>query len=174
MPVPFGRLFRPEERLSREEAFEILYNSRRRATLEFLHRHGRPCSMDELIDHIAATENEVPIGELTDQQRRRVYVSLYQTHLPLLDEADAIEYDQSTQAIEPGPCLDELLPYFDTPTEREIPWRAYYGRLFFAYAVVVAAVAVGLVPASSGLLLALAGLVLFLVVASLHGLDGTG
>ncbi|KYH25597.1 hypothetical protein HAPAU_22720 [Halalkalicoccus paucihalophilus] len=168
---PLYRFLYPSSRLTEEEAFEILYNPRRRATLQFLHRRDRPCSMEQLVEHIAATENDVPIEGLTNQQRRRVYVSLYQTHLPMLDEAGAIEYDQKAQRIAPGPATTELLPYLDTPPEREVPWRAYYLRLFLAYAAVGGAVAVGLVPVPSVLALTLLGIVLFLAVACLHGLD---
>ncbi|MDL5360620.1 hypothetical protein [Halalkalicoccus sp. NIPERK01] len=169
VPAPLSRFLLSTNRLSDEDVFEILYNPRRRYTMEFLHRRDRPCSMEELVEHIAATENGVPIGELDNQQCRRVYVSLYQTHLPMLDEADAIEYDQEAQRIAPGPAATELLPYLDTPTEREVPWRTYYLRLFLAYAAVGGAVAVGLVPAPSLLSLTFLGAVLFLAVAFLHG-----
>ncbi|ADJ15459.1 DUF7344 domain-containing protein [Halalkalicoccus jeotgali] len=171
VPTPLARFLTPSKRLSDEEAFEILYNPRRRHTMAFLHRRGRPCSMEELVEHISATENGVPIGELSNQQRRRVYVSLYQTHLPLLDETGAIEYDQERQRIAPGPAAPELIPYLETPTERPVPWRAYYRWLLLAYAVVGGAAVAGLVPVPSVWALALGGVLLFLGLAALHGLD---
>lgn len=129
VPESLWRLVRVDHRLEQEEVFELLYNPRRRYTLELMVGRARPFSMTELVECIAAEENDVPIGELERQQRRRVHVSLYQTHLPLLDEAGAIEYDRRADRIVPGPGIRELTPYLDTGPTTTIPWRQYYGWL---------------------------------------------
>lgn len=160
---------RANHRLEKEAVFDLLYNPRRRATLRLLLQRDRPHSMDELVERIAAEENDVPVGELTRQQRRRVHVSLYQTHLPLLDDVDAIEYDRQANRIGPGPCMDELAPYLDTPAATTIPWRTYYGRLLLGYACLGGISLAGLIGTPSLFTLTLAISVLFLVLALAQG-----
>ncbi|WP_238532755.1 DUF7344 domain-containing protein [Halalkalicoccus jeotgali] len=175
LPVRAGErlsaFVRSERRLEKEEVFDLLYNPRRRATLRLVAQRSRPLTMEDLVDRIAAAENDVPVDKLERQQRRRVHVSLYQTHLPLLDEVGAIEYDRERTEITPGACLAELLPYLDVADATRSAWRTYYRRLLLGYAVFGAIVLVG---ASSSLplaTLALSATALFLVLACLHGLD---
>ncbi|MCH7659138.1 MAG: hypothetical protein IH933_00660 [Euryarchaeota archaeon] len=162
-----GIVYAPH-RLEKEDVFEVLYNPRRRHTLERLAQHDRPHSMDELVERIAAKENDIPIGELERQQRRRVHVSLYQTHLPLLEEIGAIEYDREANRIESGKILRELTPYLDIPATTTVPWRAYYGRLLAGYAGLGVVVLVGLLGAPSLSTLAVAGALLFFALACIH------
>jgi len=79
------------EELSQDLVFDILSNTRRRMVLYYLREYGAPASVQEIAERIAALENEIPPEELSRQQRKRVYVSLYQTHLPKLNEAGIIE-----------------------------------------------------------------------------------
>lgn len=169
VPEPLQAFVHTEHRLEKEKVFDLLYNPRRRATLRFLARRDRPRSLTELVELIAAEENDVPIGELERQQRRRVHVSLYQTHLPLLDDVGAIEYDRETGAITPGPCMDELLPYLDLPGGGQIPWRSYYGRVLVGYCCLGAVVLGGVLSALSLPTLAFATTVLFLGLALVQG-----
>lgn len=162
------RILYTPNRLEKEDVFEILYNSRRRHTLERLAQHDRPHSMEELVERIAAKENGIPIGELERQQRRRVHVSLYQTHLPLLEDVGAITYDRETNRIESGPVLRELIPYLDIPTATAVPWRAYYGRLLAGYVSLGIVVVIGLLSTPSLSTLAIGGALLFLALAVAH------
>lgn len=158
-------LVHAKHRLEKEEVFEILYNPRRRYTLQRLVQHDRPHTMDELVERIAARENDVPIGELQRQQRRRVHVSLYQTHLPLLSKVGAIKYDKEANRIEPGPTLRELEPYLDTPAVTKIPWRTYYGRLLAGYVCLGALGVLGVIEVLSLSVLAFGMSLLVLIVA---------
>lgn len=51
-------------------------------------------------EQIAAWENNEAIEEVTADERRRVYVSLHQTHLPRMDEAGVLQYENSRDTIE--------------------------------------------------------------------------
>jgi cobalamin biosynthesis protein CobD/CbiB len=53
-----------------------------------------------LSEQIAAWENNEAIEEVTADERRRVYVSLHQTHLPRMDEAGVLQYENSRDTIE--------------------------------------------------------------------------
>lgn len=45
---------------------------------------------------MASIEGGIEIDDITPEQRKGVYVSLYQTHLPPLPSAGIAEYDQKT------------------------------------------------------------------------------
>lgn len=98
------------ERLDR--IFAILQNHRRRLVLEYLRDHDATTQGD-LARHVAAVENDIPESAVTSTQRKRVYVSLYQAHLPKLDDFGAISFDQDRGTVERTPRTDELLTYLD-------------------------------------------------------------
>lgn len=98
------------ERLDR--IFAILQNHRRRLVLEYLREHDTTTQGD-LARHVAAVENDIPESAVTSTQRKRVYVSLYQAHLPKLDDFGAISFDQDRGTIERTSRTDELLAYLD-------------------------------------------------------------
>lgn len=75
-------------------AFEILKNRRRRRILKLLKRHDERMTLSELAEEIAARENDIDRQNITSDQRKRVYVGLYQQHLPKMDKADVVDYDQ--------------------------------------------------------------------------------
>jgi DNA-binding transcriptional ArsR family regulator len=95
MSSPDTRLgARPQpERLSEDTIFSILSNERRRYVLRYLDRVEREAELGDLTERIAAWENGVEVNELDYNQRKRVYTSLHQTHLPKLDDAGVVEYD---------------------------------------------------------------------------------
>jgi hypothetical protein len=95
-----------------DRIFAILQNHRRRLVLEYLREHDSTTQGD-LARHVAAVENEVPESAVTSTQRKRVYVSLYQAHLPKLDDFGAIAFDQDRGTVERTPRTDELLGYLD-------------------------------------------------------------
>lgn len=79
--------------LSKSRVFELLASVRRRYVIEHL---------DEVADGVGSVEfravtDAVAAREFGDnpsyEERKRVYVSLRQTHLPRLAEANAVEYD---------------------------------------------------------------------------------
>ncbi len=114
--------------IRREQIFEILSNERRRFVLYYLRRHSDegPISFRELVDQVAAWENETTTDQLGSSDRKCVYTALRQTHLPKLDTFGVIEYDRQRGSIEPKECLDDVLLYMKYVPEREILWRRLY------------------------------------------------
>ena len=76
------------------ETFEILKNDRRRMVLSYLRTNDGAATLKELADYVTAEENNVDISSITSSQRKRVYVGLYQFHLPKMSDMDIIEYDK--------------------------------------------------------------------------------
>ncbi|WP_143052120.1 DUF7344 domain-containing protein [Halobacterium jilantaiense] len=99
--------------------FEVLKNKRRRLVLEYLRDTEETVTIGELAEHIAAIENDTTVKQLNAQQRKRVYIGLYQCHLPKMDDAGVVAFDQNRGRIEPGDNVDGLYDYLDVGEEME-------------------------------------------------------
>lgn len=93
--------------------FEILKNSRRRFVIKYLQSRGSRTSIAELAEHIAAIENGISVEELSSSQRKRVYVGLYQCHLPKMEDAGVIMYDKDRGYIEATDSLSKFASTID-------------------------------------------------------------
>jgi DNA-binding transcriptional ArsR family regulator len=118
--------------LTQDTAYELLSNKRRRFVISRLRRAEGAVSIDELAEGLAAWENEIPESELTDTQIKRLYVSLYQIHVPKLEEAELVTYDKEegqvrlTSAVS---ALDSYLPQQETAEEGWGRWQLVYTGL---------------------------------------------
>lgn len=130
--------------LSQDEAYDLLSNARRRFVISYLRSQDGPVALNELSRRLAARENDTPVDELTDQQIKRIYVSLYQTHLPKLEEAELIEYDRDQSVLELREAAHRLDEYLPTEESEGRSWQLVYGVL--AGIGLLVYVVVGLVP----------------------------
>jgi hypothetical protein len=145
-----------ETDLELDDAFNILSNSRRRYILYYLYTRSEPATIDELAGQIAAWENEVAVDALDDTARRRVYVSLYQTHLPKLDDFGIADYDRDDGTVTLTERAEEIVRYLPVEEDdrREFAW--YYVGLSAVAVALLAAVAVDLLaPVVAAVLVAL-------------------
>lgn len=136
--------------LSRESAFEILSNQRRRMVVHYLLKRGLD-TVVELRDaavQIAAWENSKTIHEIDSTERRRVYNALQQSHLPKMDDVDIIDFDASRGLIDPRDELTNLKVYLEVVPENDITWSTYYLLLAGLAGSLVLAVGLGVYPFS--------------------------
>lgn len=130
--------------LSQDAVFDILSNSRRRFLLSRLQQAQEPKRLMELADEIAAWENDTTVEALSDKESKRVYVSVYQTHVPKLEDAGLITYDSETGVIELSESAREVERYMPDSEEGSRPWARYYvglaGVAAVLYALVIASV----------------------------------
>lgn len=124
--------------LSPDLIFDLLSSPRRRMVLYYLREHGGSSTVTELAEEIASLEYDVPADELSRQQRKRVYVSLYQTHVPKLAEAGVIDYDEESSEVRLTDRARRMDTYLTTDDSDGYPWHYHY---------------LGLALASGGLLL---------------------
>jgi DNA-binding transcriptional ArsR family regulator len=115
-----------------DQVFEILKNSRRRETLHYLEENGGEASLSDLAEHIAAIENDTTVAAISSSQRKRVYVGLYQCHLPKMDDMDIVDFNQNRGTIRRAANADQLDPYLEDSTEP--PWHRIYGAVSLAAA----------------------------------------
>lgn len=114
-----------DEDLGQNEAFDLLNNSRRRYVLYLLETHDEAMPIGDLADEVASWEQDKPIDELTQQERKRVHVSLYQTHLVRLDERGVVEFDRDSGMVTITPKADQIRRFLPCH-ESTRPWGRYY------------------------------------------------
>ena len=109
-----------DRELSTDEIYHLLQNRRRRAVLNYLRTNDTEATIDELAEYIAAAENGISTKNLSSQQRKRVYVSLYQIHLPMMDDAGVVNYDSDRGTVVLGDLsyVGQFLPGVDTGVPR--------------------------------------------------------
>lgn len=121
--------------LSKDTIYHILQVQRRRLALEYLQGTNEPVKMADLAEYVAACEHNTTVELLSSNERQRTYISLYQSHLPLLDEENIISYNQSRGIVERSEAAKQIDPYLqvnkkeDEPTDREDNdhrWAYYY------------------------------------------------
>jgi len=108
-----------EKCLSKDVIFEVLKNRRRRDVLEYLQSTDGEARLAELAERIAAWENDIEVAALNSTQRKRVYVALYQTHLPKMDDAGVIEFDGDRKTVEVGENLGQITRYLPPRADEE-------------------------------------------------------
>ncbi len=114
------------EPLSLDLVFEVLKNERRRRVLKFLADKQETVSLSDLAEHIAAIENGKSEAALSSQERKRVYVGLYQCHLPKMDDTNVIDFNGDRGTVALGENAEQLYPFLDTDDEQQRQWPKYY------------------------------------------------
>ncbi|WP_058993530.1 hypothetical protein [Haloarcula sp. CBA1127] len=93
--------------IPQEKLFDILGNRRRRIAVHLLQEEGA-MSMTDLAERVASIEFNSSVENLEGKERKRVYVALFQTHVPKLEEVGLVEYDQDQGFVEATDVLLDL------------------------------------------------------------------
>lgn len=113
------------EELSKDLIFDILRNPRRRYVLYYLKQESEPIELTALAEHVAAWENQTDTESLGNQERKRVYVSLYQTHVPKLADAGLVDYDEDAGTVALTSEASVMNEYLSEP-ENGPRWHLVY------------------------------------------------
>jgi len=132
--------------LSKGEIFDVLQNKRRRFVLQYLRRHGGPVELGDLATQVAAWEYETSCEGISKKQRKRVYTTLQQTHLPRMADVGIVAYDSDDGVIDTTSQTDDLTVYLEIVPGGEFPWREYYLSVGAVSLALVATLWVGLFP----------------------------
>lgn len=153
-----------ERTLSQDTVFDILSNSRRRYVLYYLRQQTEPVQLTTLAEHVAAWENDTDVESLREQERKRVYVSLYQTHVPKLADTGLVRYDKEEGTVALADEAEKMGDYLSQP-ENSLPWQLIYlteaaiGGVALALTTFVDVLDPFQMVASVGILILLAGTV---------------
>lgn len=91
--------------------FGMLANHRRRCALHCLERFEGALALADLAEEVAVRENETPISEISPEEVKRIYMSLYHTHIPKMEEANVVHYSQETDIVALSENSEQLGPY---------------------------------------------------------------
>jgi len=148
-----------ESELELDQVFEILKNQRRRYVLQYLNEVDDTVSMSDLAEEIAAWENDKDVSQLSSSERKRVYVGLYQCHLPKMDSMGVVSFNKPRGLIEAGPNAEVFDEYVDNETSEDDPaWHRLHGMaaaggfVVLALGILAQAVVTGPVVATAALL----------------------
>ena len=160
--------------LPKDEIFHLLQNQRRRYVLQYLQEVDGTVEMRDMAEQVAAWEHDTTLQALTSDERQRVYIALYQAHLPKLDEKGVINYNQSRGIVEPTERVNQLTQYLQAPAdddeeetveEREsISWGSYYLSASIFGGVLLFMTAFGIAPFASISSIAAGAIILTLFV----------
>lgn len=95
---------------------ELLAHHRRRYALRVLRDHKNPMTLADLADEVAVRTNERRITDIPADEVKRIYLSLYHSHIPILADAQLVQYDQERDTVSLSECADELEQYQDLLT----------------------------------------------------------
>ncbi|EMA64900.1 DUF7344 domain-containing protein [Halorubrum kocurii] len=158
--------------LNTSQLFDLLKNRRRRSVTRFLYENDGNAVLSDLAEHIAAEENDITVQQLSSTERKRVYIALYQCHLPKMASLGVIDYDKNRGTVELRASASRLLQYINTDEDgREgnrtrggngTPDRAWVAPAIAAFVfltVSVGALGIGPLAAASATTWTLLGLV---------------
>lgn len=140
--------------LSKDDTFHILQNERRRRVLRYLSDAEGPVDMRDIAEQVAAWEHDTTVQQLTSDQRQRVYIALYQSHLPKLADFGLITYNRSRGVVERTPLADQIAWYLDEengteePTGAQDDWVRYYVGVTVLSLLLIGVVWLGVVPST--------------------------
>ncbi len=105
-------LLENEPPIGNQELFHVLDNERRRASVVYMDQvdldEDEFFHIQEVAEGVACLVNEETLPDLDKDDYRSSYVSLYQSHIPKMEEADVITYvdgDQDRRFF-PGPSFE--------------------------------------------------------------------
>lgn len=134
------------ESISTDDVFFTLSNERRRHVMQFLREQGGEVAMRDLVREVAARERGIDPDELTYDQRKSVYVSLRQTHLPKMAKLGIVEFDSNAGTISLVDGIGEFDFYYEPVRAADIDWGQFYVGLAAIFALLVGASTAGLFP----------------------------
>ncbi|WP_458187850.1 DUF7344 domain-containing protein [Haladaptatus sp. NG-WS-4] len=143
--------------LEEDKIYHLLQNERRRNVLRYLSDvddESEAVAMRDIAEQVAAWENDTTVQALSSSERQRVYIPLYQSHLPKLDEEGIIEYNQSRGTVRKTEAAELLYGYLEptgaesdeTDEDEKTRWDRYYLGASGVGATVLAGTTLGVAP----------------------------
>lgn len=126
-----------QQGFSNDELYDILADKRRRYAIHYLKQREEPVTVRELAEQVAAWENDKAVDDLRSQERKRVYIALYQSHLSSMAEAGLISYDDEAGTVELSSEVADLNIYLEVVPRADVPWSVYYVGLAIADALIL-------------------------------------
>lgn len=98
-----------DDPLSVSETIDCIAHERRRRLLSVLHDRGTAVFLPDLAEAVAGWEHDDAGDPVPPGKVKRVYMSLYHRHVPLLAEYDVVSYDQEPDTLRATDRADQVL-----------------------------------------------------------------
>lgn len=160
-----------DNNVSPEDVYNILADQRRRYTIHYLkQKDDEQVSVQELAEQVAAWENNKSTKELDAQERKRVYISLYQSHLSTLDEEGFINYEKETGRVTLTDSIEKSDIYLEMVSGSNIPWSYFYLGLSIASGITILLrwMEIGITDELSFFFISIMMFMAFAVAATIH------
>jgi hypothetical protein len=111
-----------------DDIFNVFANRRRRDAFHYLKQCEANTDIDvsDLSTQVAAWEHDVDPDRLDYDERKSVHTSLYQFHIPKMDDAGLVDFERQTSTVSLTETGEEIDVYLETVSEDEIPWSSYF------------------------------------------------
>ena len=158
------------QEMSKNEVFELLSNERRRYAIHHVKQSDGAVELGALSEQVAAWENSGEVSGVSSDERKSVYTSLQQFHLPKMEREGVVEFDDRQGTVELSPRAEDLDVYLEVVEGYDIPWSEYYLGLSAISLALVVSAAVNTYPIAliSGTGWAIFTAVTFLASALVH------
>jgi len=123
--------------LTAYELFDVLSNRRRWYAVYFFQHYTTAVELGALATQIAAWENDVDRSEVSGTERKRVYTSLQQVHLPKMNDLGVLEFDKRSGQIKAAPFVTDIELDPGSSDERGPSLSRYYVALATAHGALV-------------------------------------
>lgn len=117
------------EELTKDDVFEVLSSSRRRQILYHLHRRDGHADLRSLARDTATDETDETEETVDSDVVKRFYISLYQTHIPKLEQVGLVRYDSDDKTVTLTDRVDDVARVLNEDTDPDRQWPLYYGAL---------------------------------------------
>jgi len=156
--------------ITHDDCFDLLSNHRRRYALYYLQQNGDGATLGELADYVAAWENDIEADAVSYDERKRVYTSLQQVHLPRMDEMDVVEFDDREGRVRIGPAAEDIDVYLEVVQGDDTRWSSFYFSLVLVNAGLLTGAVLGvpLLASIPGIGWAIFAVTTFLVTSLTH------
>lgn len=84
-----------------DQLCDLLAHPHRRAVLACLAHHQTPIALADLADEVAVQEYDTRLAAIPAETVKRTYLSLYHTHIPKLEVAGLVTYNQDQDQVVP-------------------------------------------------------------------------
>jgi len=128
----------------------------------YLREVGGSALITDLATAMVAAETDNEPDAVSQDEQKRGYIALYQTHIPHLEERGIVTYDGDEGTVSLTETAEELIPYLE-PASRSVRWPQLYVILAIGGSGLALASILDAVPVELSLITLLSLLILLLV-----------
>lgn len=109
-----------------DERAVVLASPRRQLVLQYIYESDGAITLDALSRKIAAAESDFETRSVDADAVRRVYDTLYMTHVPVLIERGVVEYNYEEGMLRATDTLEDFVQQSDDSRDEQRRWFLYY------------------------------------------------